>query len=805
MEDSGIKIIWDTEIRGTQEVNKSLQGVDNAAIATGKNFDELGRTMTKSMKTAIEETEAAKNSVFSFSNILSGIGKTAVGAIGLVTAALKPVADFDNYIGSLNKKITQVGGQLNNYKNIALEFRKADFFKAGEGGFGLSEDDLNKVEYSFAAGTTAFEKFGAKSKENIKGFAQGAGMAMKTIGGTADQASAAMVDLHKTIGVSFKEEEMTPFVTTMANISKSANMTDTQFYSLTKQVTGLAKAYGLSGEAGKQFVTNSLSVGAALSQVGLDASDMMSKMNAIASGSEQGLITSLILGFKKDDPIGQLKAFQRQAKIFVDMTKGMGNAAPMMLQSMTSAYGMNTTNEQTQRLAMGGPMEEPGGKGKDVTSILGNILDTLKDPDKSPWVTAAQTANNAIVGLKGMAEDKFWPELQAIKGAMTANAPALIKGLGDKLDTLITLLGGGMQGFLLAAGALAAIPTAITLGFGLLAKAFVTKGAVGGAAELAAGVVSKGAAAEMLFGSSGLLVAGTASIAAIVGGVLLAAGVGYAVGTLINKHLSEKTKNEFGDFLKYGFGPWAAKRKWEAEHGDSDSELRKNDTIARGLQDSGQTLGNKGSIGNQFASGHTAISPTGYASSHAGVAVLAPSSKKTVLSVADVQGMTRTAAKQAGLTSEQEEVFFGIINKESGFRQDVKKGTSGEIGVGQLMPANVKKFGVIDPTDVKQNLAGAVKLFKTEVDRYPNDLPKAVAAYNTGDKNVDAGKIPSSTKQYVADVMGGTGLTKVHDENAISLLAQIRDLLSNGSASITSNPSASPLINQALGNFGAPG
>ena len=77
-----------------------------------------------------------------------------------------------------------------------------------------------------------------------------------------------------------------------------------------------------------------------------------------------------------------------------------------------------------------------------------------------------------------------------------------------------------------------------------------------------------------------------------------------------------------------------------------------------------------------------------------------------------------------------------VIDKESNFNPNAK-GTSGEIGLMQLMPGTAKDLGVTDRSNPEQNIAGGAKYLRQLLDRYKNDLNKALVAYNAGMGNVD--------------------------------------------------------------------
>lgn len=94
----------------------------------------------------------------------------------------------------------------------------------------------------------------------------------------------------------------------------------------------------------------------------------------------------------------------------------------------------------------------------------------------------------------------------------------------------------------------------------------------------------------------------------------------------------------------------------------------------------------------------------------------------------------------------------------------------GAKGLMQLMPANIKKFGIKDPFDPDENIKGGMRLLSEEVNRF-KDLKLAVAAYNAGSPKVNyaikkAGSrdfeaikkyLPLETRNYVTKVLGVLG------------------------------------------------
>ena len=97
-------------------------------------------------------------------------------------------------------------------------------------------------------------------------------------------------------------------------------------------------------------------------------------------------------------------------------------------------------------------------------------------------------------------------------------------------------------------------------------------------------------------------------------------------------------------------------------------------------------------------------------------------------------------------------IALAVAQKESGTAQwtqtgNLVTGTSGEIGVFQLMPATAASLGV-DPTDVNQNIVGGVSLLASLYQKY-GSWAQALSAYNSGS--------PNGSPSYASSVLAMVG------------------------------------------------
>ena len=112
----------------------------------------------------------------------------------------------------------------------------------------------------------------------------------------------------------------------------------------------------------------------------------------------------------------------------------------------------------------------------------------------------------------------------------------------------------------------------------------------------------------------------------------------------------------------------------------------------------------------------------------------------------------RDAAERYGVPIR---LVSAVIRAESGFNPRAVS-PKGAQGLMQLMPTTAATLGVRNSFDPRQNIDGGVRHLRGLIDRFPNNLPLALAAYNAGEKAVQQYRgIPPypETQDYVTKVL----------------------------------------------------
>lgn len=100
-----------------------------------------------------------------------------------------------------------------------------------------------------------------------------------------------------------------------------------------------------------------------------------------------------------------------------------------------------------------------------------------------------------------------------------------------------------------------------------------------------------------------------------------------------------------------------------------------------------------------------------------------------------------------------------VARRESGYNPCAVS-PAGAMGLMQLMPETASMLGVEHPFDAGQSIFGGARFLRFLLDRYQNDLPLALSAYNAGPGAVERhGGIPpfAETRDYVSAILRTLG------------------------------------------------
>jgi len=97
--------------------------------------------------------------------------------------------------------------------------------------------------------------------------------------------------------------------------------------------------------------------------------------------------------------------------------------------------------------------------------------------------------------------------------------------------------------------------------------------------------------------------------------------------------------------------------------------------------------------------------------------------------VIDVESVINDAAREHGVSRH---LIRAIIETESEF-DPLAVSSRGACGLMQLMPGTVRRFGVADCFDVRENIAAGTRFLKVLLTRYQGSIALSVAAYNAGE------------------------------------------------------------------------
>ncbi|WP_055071541.1 lytic transglycosylase domain-containing protein [Clostridium massiliamazoniense] len=116
------------------------------------------------------------------------------------------------------------------------------------------------------------------------------------------------------------------------------------------------------------------------------------------------------------------------------------------------------------------------------------------------------------------------------------------------------------------------------------------------------------------------------------------------------------------------------------------------------------------------------------------------------------------ASKDYGVDTK---LIKAIIKAESNFNPNVRS-SAGAMGLMQLMPENVKAYGVKDPYNIEENIDAGTRHIRDYIKMFDGNIEMGLMAYNAGPGTMarrgvkspsDLYKLPKETQNYVPKVL----------------------------------------------------
>jgi len=436
--DKGIKKLADT----TKEAAGAGGGLGGIAGMFTKALGSLGSLGSGAASSFLGPLVAIGGPLMSaLSGALTGAISFAVTqAIGILQRGIEWQKGFTN-IGRM-MPISQLTPQVT---DKVLEIHERMNKEGIVPGFPL-EDQMAVANQFVALGKRRGMGLTApKGMQQLEDLTKVAGVAGEATGMGANRTAEILMEQSRSFAMNIPQ--MKEYADTMMAVSRVSGMSADQMSNLNDVAISMGRTFGKTGDEAKRFATDAVLVGGELSLMGFNVGDMLQKMTQQTTGSEAGLLQSLILGGPAGNVTERFKKVQDVSQQIMSMASGMPEefreyfmtqvAGPMGLSGFTATditqMGKYATEKEFREAQRTERLGEEKGTSEDY---LSQIAAALADPEKffKPAAVQIQTViqliENKLTKIGSEWADK-------LGNAIKDNMPKIADFI-EKIGTLIS-------------------------------------------------------------------------------------------------------------------------------------------------------------------------------------------------------------------------------------------------------------------------------------------------------------------------------------------------------------------------------
>lgn len=389
----------------SEAIEKSMERINKSVLNVNASFKKLADSAKEASSDAGGGGVGFLGNIFggmggSLENIVKAVGgtlfKAASGAIGLAldqgVKALKYGAAWDDSFKNIGRMSSL--GVLNSNQ---LQNQLLDYSAGVQGANGLmpgfkQEEALDVANLFAQVGKARMDtSFGAKSMADLSKLTDMSGVGGRATGMGTGRTAEVLMEQNRSLNQTMPQLEM--YNTLMMAVSRVSGITAEQMSALNDQIVAMGVNYGKSGKEASQFAQEAVVVGGRMAEMGYNVTDMMGKMSQQATGSEYGVIQSLLLGGPAGQVAKRWENTQAAMKRLREMAAGLPEefreyfikqAAPNFgLQGFEVSDIMRAGQfkDQTEMIEAGRKDRLGKGMGTD-NDYLKQISDALTDPNK---------------------------------------------------------------------------------------------------------------------------------------------------------------------------------------------------------------------------------------------------------------------------------------------------------------------------------------------------------------------------------------------------------------------------------------